>query len=294
MTWVWEHGRAQGADLLLLLAIADCADDTGRNAWPSTATLARKTRVSDRTVQRMITRLVTAGALEVEPNAGPRGTNRFTVVMREPDTAGPPAPQGSPHVHRDPRQIDGGVDLTPRQPSDGGTPDSMGVGGTSLNVLTPPSPREAGGDELRSETWHCRRHSRRRRSCPTCQAGPPAPPPPWCGQCDSDEHRFVTLEDSRVGRCPRCNPRHPNVRVASSCEACDAATITLDVMVLTDEEPRRITLDPVPTVHGRYVRIEYGGGLAALELNPDERDRHAGGLLRPHEETCTARIGVGA
>ena len=52
MNWVWEHSTAKGSELLLLLDIADAADDQGRNAFPSISTLAAKTRMSRRTVQR--------------------------------------------------------------------------------------------------------------------------------------------------------------------------------------------------------------------------------------------------
>ena len=30
--------------------------------------------------------------------------------------------------------------------------------------------------------------------------------PPWCGACESDDHRFIDLPDGRVARCPRCHP----------------------------------------------------------------------------------------
>ena len=81
MTWVWEHSWVKGSELLLLLAIADHADDQGRNAWPSVARLADRTRVDRRTIQRLLRRLAQQGCLEIEPTEGPRGTNRYTVVM---------------------------------------------------------------------------------------------------------------------------------------------------------------------------------------------------------------------
>src|ERR1044072_9077547 len=82
MTWVWEHSWVKGSELLLLLAIADHADDQGRNAWPSIARLAERTRVDRRTVQRLLRRLAQQGCLAVEHTDGPRGTNRYTVLMR--------------------------------------------------------------------------------------------------------------------------------------------------------------------------------------------------------------------
>lgn len=85
---VWDHSTAQGTDLLVLLAIADAADDDGRNAWPSVATLARKCRVSPRSVQYAIARLSEAGELVVEHQAGgnvntrsDRRPNRYRVTI---------------------------------------------------------------------------------------------------------------------------------------------------------------------------------------------------------------------
>ncbi|ONI89956.1 hypothetical protein ALI22I_13600 [Saccharothrix sp. ALI-22-I] len=80
MTWVWEHAEVAGTDLLLLLAIADAADDQGRNAWPSVADLSRKTRLDERTVQRRLKRLHSQGHITIEPGGG-RRRNRYTIPM---------------------------------------------------------------------------------------------------------------------------------------------------------------------------------------------------------------------
>jgi hypothetical protein len=94
MTWVWEESPTKGTELLTLLAIADNAADDGSNAWPSLATLARKTRLEERSVRRIIRRLEKGGHLVIEVAAGPHGTNRYTVVMT-PDrlSGGPNAPR---------------------------------------------------------------------------------------------------------------------------------------------------------------------------------------------------------
>lgn len=54
MSQVWSRLDCSGAELLLALALADFADDLGRNLFPSVATLAHKTRQSTRTVQRQL------------------------------------------------------------------------------------------------------------------------------------------------------------------------------------------------------------------------------------------------
>lgn len=88
MTWVWEHSDAKGADLLVLLAIADHAGDDGRDAWPSQATLGKRARIARRSVQRAIASLVEMGELAVDEHAGgthftdPRHRpNRYSVLM---------------------------------------------------------------------------------------------------------------------------------------------------------------------------------------------------------------------
>lgn len=88
MTWVWEQSKAEGLDRLVLLAIADNANDQGGNAYPSVETLRVKAKVSERTVQRAVRRLVGLGELRVRPGAGQNGVNVYTVVMtpRQDDT----------------------------------------------------------------------------------------------------------------------------------------------------------------------------------------------------------------
>lgn len=81
MTWVWEQSKAEGLDRLVLLAIADNANDQGGNAYPSVQTLRLKAKISERTVQRAVRRLVELGELRVRAGAGQNGVNVYTVVM---------------------------------------------------------------------------------------------------------------------------------------------------------------------------------------------------------------------
>jgi hypothetical protein len=69
MSNVWKYSQACGNDLLLLLAMADHADDEGV-CWPSIGTLADKTRVSESTVKRSVKELVKLGELKIEENGG--------------------------------------------------------------------------------------------------------------------------------------------------------------------------------------------------------------------------------
>ncbi len=71
--WVWHHSKTEGAELLLLLAIAEhTRDDPKVGAWPSQERLAAMTRKSVRTVQRITDRLTERGLLRVAPYGGPQ------------------------------------------------------------------------------------------------------------------------------------------------------------------------------------------------------------------------------
>ena len=67
--------------MLLLLAIADCAHDDGNGAYPSVASLASKTRLSERDVQYRLRELLEGGAITCAARSGPRGVNVYAVVM---------------------------------------------------------------------------------------------------------------------------------------------------------------------------------------------------------------------
>jgi hypothetical protein len=79
MARVWDASTHSGTELLMLLAIADFADDEG-NAYPAVGTLASKCRMSPRNANFILTALRTSGELEVRANEGPKGTNRYKVV----------------------------------------------------------------------------------------------------------------------------------------------------------------------------------------------------------------------
>ncbi|RCW45132.1 helix-turn-helix protein [Halopolyspora algeriensis] len=89
MNWVWEHSPAKGTELLMLLAIADNATDDGTNAYPSVRTLARKTRMGERSVQRIVRKLTEEGHLSVTERGG-RNPNCYAVLMH-PELSTPPS-----------------------------------------------------------------------------------------------------------------------------------------------------------------------------------------------------------
>ena len=65
MTWAWGLEELPPGETLVLLALADQANDQGL-CWPSQETIASKARCSLRSVKRAVNSLRNAGLLEVE------------------------------------------------------------------------------------------------------------------------------------------------------------------------------------------------------------------------------------
>lgn len=93
--WVWEHSESRGGARLVLLALADRADDYGRS-WPSVQDLAARCRLSPRAVQRAVAELAAIGELEVDQGGGRHRSNRYRIIPKQ-------------------RQIDGVTEQKPRQ-----------------------------------------------------------------------------------------------------------------------------------------------------------------------------------
>lgn len=89
--WVYENSEARLADRLVLLAIADEADDDGTNAYPSLRRIAHKARVAVGTASAAVERLEAMGALLVQrPEKTGRGHhNRYTVILGNVSTPEP-------------------------------------------------------------------------------------------------------------------------------------------------------------------------------------------------------------
>lgn len=78
---VWRISKQKGNPFLLLLALADIADETGR-AGASIEFLARKLRISERQVYRLISRLAADGELKVQKGGGRGKTNIYRVSTK--------------------------------------------------------------------------------------------------------------------------------------------------------------------------------------------------------------------
>jgi Helix-turn-helix domain len=80
MVWVLEHSDETLGRRLVLLALADKANDDGTGAWPSVETLARSARLSTRQVQRCLRDLERSGAI-VREGTSSYGTTQWGVNM---------------------------------------------------------------------------------------------------------------------------------------------------------------------------------------------------------------------
>jgi hypothetical protein len=81
MSRVWEHSKQKEGALIVLLAIADFADDGG-HAFPSIPILAKKARLSDRQTQRLVEKLEAEGELKIHRGTGRGHSHSYTVLAR--------------------------------------------------------------------------------------------------------------------------------------------------------------------------------------------------------------------
>jgi DNA-binding transcriptional MocR family regulator len=84
LSWVLEESESEGLDRLVLLVVANHANDEWR-AWPSVRTIAREARVSTNTVGKAIRRLVALGELELERQGDRRRSSTYRMT-RAPGT----------------------------------------------------------------------------------------------------------------------------------------------------------------------------------------------------------------
>lgn len=96
--WVWARSESRNGARLVMLALADRADDNGL-CWPSIDDLAERTKLSPRAVQKAIATLAELGELDIENGGGRHRSNRYRIV---------PKPRTSDGVtDQEPRTSDG-------------------------------------------------------------------------------------------------------------------------------------------------------------------------------------------
>ena len=95
MSEVWEHSTHKGAALLLMLAIADHANDDGI-AWPSRSRMASRIRMSVMHTRRLIRTLIKSGELIVihPGGSGPGDPSKYQIDLR----GSPAIVRGSPAI----------------------------------------------------------------------------------------------------------------------------------------------------------------------------------------------------
>lgn len=81
MSWVWDNSPYDGKALLVHLALADFANDSGE-CWPSQTTLARKARCTDRHVRDVIRMMQTDGYIEIVKESDGVSSHRYKLEAR--------------------------------------------------------------------------------------------------------------------------------------------------------------------------------------------------------------------
>ena len=153
MSDIWETSFPP-TDKLVFLALADCANDEGL-AWPSIATIARKSGVSERTVQRSIRLAEKAGLIRREEVKGkgckywfnPRHSvtpDKVAPVTNEALTPDTVSPKPSRTIIK--------KNIPPHEIPDDWEPQPFGAGTTSKKIVDgwPPGELEFQADKFRS------------------------------------------------------------------------------------------------------------------------------------------------
>lgn len=81
MSWVWDNSPYEGSALLLHLALADYANDSGE-CWPSQTTLAAKARCSTRYVRTITQRMLDEEYLEIVSASNGVKPNHYRLIAR--------------------------------------------------------------------------------------------------------------------------------------------------------------------------------------------------------------------
>lgn len=97
MSQVWENGPNDRGELLVLLALADFANDAGE-CWPAMSSIAAKARMTERGAQKVIARLTDAGRISVARGGGRHGCNVYKIEAQNPERgSGYQAQNPEPH-----------------------------------------------------------------------------------------------------------------------------------------------------------------------------------------------------
>jgi hypothetical protein len=82
MSLVWERGPFEGGSLLVMLALADWANDEGE-CWPSVPTIAEKARMGERNARYVLKKLEGDGWLGRAEGRGRRHSNTYFLNLQK-------------------------------------------------------------------------------------------------------------------------------------------------------------------------------------------------------------------
>lgn len=158
MAWVLACSRSEGADRLVLLAIANHADAEGTNAYPNAMLIAEEARVGRATVFRAVQRLVGRGELVRESGGGRGHPNRYSVALK------PSHEKGSQGSQCETDSAEKGSHLRVETVS---SAQIKGLTGDTRTVLNRPEPKTAIANSVGSQPPSQKRDGLAAR-CPSC------------------------------------------------------------------------------------------------------------------------------
>jgi hypothetical protein len=83
MARVWSQSQRKDGELLVMLALADFANDAGES-WPSIPTLAQKARLTERQTRRVLSKLETVGEIRrIRSNGGRNRRSHYFITLAE-------------------------------------------------------------------------------------------------------------------------------------------------------------------------------------------------------------------
>lgn len=79
ISYVLDFSQSEGGARHVLLSIANHVKADGTGAWPSVPTIAKESRLDQRTVFRALDELKKTGEIEIQSGCGPHGNNLYSM-----------------------------------------------------------------------------------------------------------------------------------------------------------------------------------------------------------------------
>lgn len=130
MNEVWSFAGPVGSSRLVLLALADNANDQGV-CWPSVHTIAIKAGMTERNAQNVLQELIQDGWVVRNIQAGPKGCNTYTLTLKTGQQRWESVKDQRVYKRRT-KKTDVGVNLS-------SPPEPQFTGGVNLSSSNPPN-----------------------------------------------------------------------------------------------------------------------------------------------------------